>query len=431
MATFDVSFLNPKLQKSSTQDYGFLADQLSIKENSLSSDGKLSPGDYDLLITEAQKLYAHPGLTPDQRSNVSVKISSWQKNKKVSNLNDAQDLTRLNNEVKDDGVKNSMLLASNPEAFIKATLDSTKQKLNSLTNAINNLQDSGGDASSHLLEYEKTLNTYSDLMQASEDIINYKSAPSGKPTSAFAAYVTTNSRGEVTGIAIDKAGSKTGYAETNGMYGGLPVYGNAQIINGKQTFKFGDQTFSAANILVPDPQNPGSFKNNKLVSESTQSQIGSGRTKATAGQYVEVQPTTIKSQSVIPSGSYAMGSKGFIYQAKEDGSYKKLVNMTPEILGVDPKDIPAIPKDYENNLIIPRVTETVDGSNPINMPTPTTMSPVVPTSSTTMTNQSPQAQTGGRPNTPSPTVRSPKTSQGIAGKVMGAAKSFLGGLFGK
>jgi hypothetical protein len=430
MATFDVSFLNPKLQKSSSQDYGFLTDQLTIKENSLASDGKLSPGDYDLLIAEGQKLYAHPGFTPEQRSNLAVKISTWQKSKKVSSLNDSQDITRLNNEVKDDGIKNSMLLASNPSAFMKATIASTKAKLNSLAESINRLQDAGDDASAHLLEYENTLNTYSDLMQASEDITNYQSAPSGKPTSAFAAYVTTNSKGEVTGINIEKAGSKTGYAETNGLYGGLPIYGNAKILNGKQTFKFGDQTFSAANILVPDPQNPGSFKNNKLVSESSQSAIGSGRTKATAGQYIDITPTTIRSQSVIPSGTYAMGSKGFIYQAKEDGSYKKLVNMTPQSLGIDPNDIPAIPKDYENNLIIPRVSETVDGSNPINIPAPMGMStPAAPLQPTT-TEQT-TTTSGGRPNTPSPTVRAPSSSMGIADKVMGAAKSFLGGLFGK
>ena len=429
MATFDVSFLNPKLQKSSSQDYGFLTDQLTIKENSLAADGKLSPGDYDLLVAEGQKLYGHPGFTPAQRSNLSVKISSWQKSKKTSSLNDSQDITRLNNEVKDDGLKNSMLLANNPAVFMKATLASTKAKLNSLSESINNIQDAGGDASSHLLEYENTLNTYNDQLQASEDMTNYQAAPSGKPSSAFAAYVTTNSKGEVTGVTIDKAGAKTGYAETNGMYGGLSIYGNAKIINGKQTFKFGDQTFSAANLLVPDPQNPGSFKNNKLVSESSQSALGAGRTKATAGQYIDVTPSTIRSQSAIPTGTYALGSKGFIYQAKEDGSYKKMVNYTPQSLGIDPNDIPSIPKDYENNLIIPKVSETVDGSNPINVPLPSTS---INTGGPAVNQSTPQQTTsGGRPNTPSPTVRAPQSSEGIASRALGAAKSFLGGLFGK
>lgn len=429
MANFDLSFMNSKTRKSSG-DYGFLVDQLSIKENQLSSDGKLSPGDYNLLTSEAQKVYSHPGLTPDQRSNIKVKISAWEKGKQVNSLNDSQNLTRLNNEVKDDNIKNSMILASKPDVFIKASVASTLAKLNSLSDSINNLQASGDDSSSHLLEYEKTLNEYNDLLQAEQDMSTYMASPTGKPTSAFAAYVNTNTKGEVTGISIEKAGSKTGYAETNGLYGGLPVFGNAKLQNGKQTFKLGDQSFSATNILVPDPMNPGSFKNNKLISESSQSDLGMGRTKATAGSYIDVGASTIRSQTVVPVDSYVRGSKGFIYQAKGDGTYKKLVNTTPESLGIELNNLPSIPKDYENNLIIPRVSETIDGSIMPALPLPSfgstpnmSMPTTAPTGTTTPT-------PSGVTNTPSPKERSPQSVKGLAGRTFDAAKSFLGGLFG-
>lgn len=427
MANFDVSFLNKKLRKTSG-NYGFLVDQLSIKENQLSSDGKLSPGDYDLLTAEAQKVYSHPGLTEDQRSNISVKISSWKKGKSTNSLSDSQDLTRLKNEVKDDNIKSSMILAKNPEAFLKASVASTRQKLNSLTDSINQLQAAGDDSSSHLLEYEQTLNDYNDLLQAQSDVTAYQAAPSQKPTSQFAAYVNTNTNGEVTGIQIMKAGSKTGYAETNGLYGGLPIYGNAKVVQGKQVFKFGDQSFSATNILVPDPMNPGSFKNNKLVAESSQTSLGAGRTRAVAGGYTDVLGDTIKSQTVVPVGSYVKGSKGFIYQAKEDGTYKKIVNTSPEKLGVDINDLPSIPKDYETNLIMPRVSETIDGSNPPVLPIPPVGFSPTPSMSSPTTTTTPTSS--GRPNTPSPTNQAPKSTKGLAGRTFDAAKSFLGGLFG-
>ena len=56
MATFNVSFLNPSLQKSggSAPSVSILSDQLQILENELAKDGYLSPGDYDLLISKAR-----------------------------------------------------------------------------------------------------------------------------------------------------------------------------------------------------------------------------------------------------------------------------------------------------------------------------------------------------------------------------------------
>jgi len=53
MAVFNVAFLNPNLRKKSGTSVGILSDQLSILENELGKDGYLSPGDYDLLIQEA------------------------------------------------------------------------------------------------------------------------------------------------------------------------------------------------------------------------------------------------------------------------------------------------------------------------------------------------------------------------------------------
>src|SRR5436309_649399 len=111
MPAFDFS----NITKKAGTDFGFLVDQLDIKRNQLESDGKLSPGDYDLLTKQAQTIYAHPGLSPAQRSNVLVKISQYTQEKKVTAQKDSNDIKRLNNNLQDDHLKNAMLFGNNPQ----------------------------------------------------------------------------------------------------------------------------------------------------------------------------------------------------------------------------------------------------------------------------------------------------------------------------
>ena len=146
MAVFDVSFLNPNAKRGSG-GYGVLVDQLSILENQLESNGKLSAGDYDYLTSEAEKLRNHPSLTNDQRSNVDVKISAYKKGKQVSGLKDTQDIGRLNREMKDDFNKNSLLFENNPKVLLKANADALQAKLEMLTDSITSREGASDDSS--------------------------------------------------------------------------------------------------------------------------------------------------------------------------------------------------------------------------------------------------------------------------------------------
>lgn len=422
MAQFDVSFLNPKMRTSSG-DYGFLVDQLDIKRNQLESDGKLSPGDYDILSREAQKIYSHPGLTPAQRSNVLVKISQYKQEKSTSGLKDSNDLARLNREIKDDMAKNAMLFGNNPAVLLKANSDALRLKIDSLSQSIDALNNAGDDPSSHLNEYNDTLNAYNDSLQALDDVKNHKSGE--KPTSNYVAYLTTNSSGEITDVSIGKTGSKTGYAETNGLYGGLQIYGKVNRKEfGKNIFQLGSNTFQGSDLTIQDPTTPGAFRSAPLVSQKTSQGRNLG---VIPDQYDEVDLTQVRPQSSIRTGGWAEGEKGFLYQRLDDGSYKKYVNADKAQLGISENDIIKLPRVMEKG-ILPSVKETIDGSKPFT-------APISPAAAPTPTAPAPQAQApaqqqpGGTSRTPSPTQRAPSTGPGIAEKVLNAGKGILNYLF--
>ena len=99
-------------KKAASQNYGFLVDQVDIKLNELSADGRLGPGDYEEGIAMLQKLYTHPGLTIAQRSNIAVKISNLQSQKKVKGLQEYGDIERMNREYDDDVRANNMFYSS-------------------------------------------------------------------------------------------------------------------------------------------------------------------------------------------------------------------------------------------------------------------------------------------------------------------------------
>ena len=204
MANFDVSFLNPKLRGTSSQDYGFLVDQLDIKRNQLEADGKLSPGDYKLLTAEAQKIYAHPGLTPAQRSNIEVKISSYQSDSNKNLSKDANNISRINREIKDDMSKIGLRFSNQPTKFLEAQAAAYNAKIDSLSESINQLEAAGDDATEHYNELTTTLDDYNNTLQALDDVTNYKGGSA--PTSNYAAYVVTNSKGEVVDLKVDRVG---------------------------------------------------------------------------------------------------------------------------------------------------------------------------------------------------------------------------------
>lgn len=421
MGIVDVSFLNPKLRKS-TQDYGFLVDQIDIKKSQLSSDGKLSPGDYDILNEMAREVYGHPGLTPSQRSNIKVKMASFESDKKKTILTDTGDIGRLKREVNDDTSKIVMNFANNPAKFLTAQQAVQRAKIDQLSTTIDQLENAGDDSTSHRNELTLALRDLSDTMYALDEIT------SGNPSGNFATYITTNSRGEVVDMKIDRVGSQSGYLETNGIYGGLPMYGKInKKEGGKNVFQIGNQTFSASDVVIPGPD--GSLKPSVLVATSQQ--------KGKAGMVISESGNTnvdlaqVRTQGALRPGQWAEGSKGFLYQAQPDGSYKKYVGTDKAKLNISDNDIIKIPKNLEDG-IISKVSQTVDGTRAPTMPIPTTPGPVAPSPVVSPATGTPEANIpSGRANTGgAPEVRSPQTAQGTASSILGGAKSFLGRLFG-
>jgi hypothetical protein len=430
MAQFDVSFLNPKMKRGTgSGGYNFLVDQLAIKENQLATDGKLTPGDFDVLANMAQSIYANPNLTADQRSNVAVKLSEYKQKKANTAQKDTSDIDRINRDVKDDFNAGTMLLGNNPAALVKQRADVLHSKLSSLKDTIDNLQNSGDDASSHLNEFSSTLAEYNDILDAYDGVKNYQ-AGSGQPAANMVAYITTNSRGEITGVDMGRPGAKTGYLETNGLYGGLQVYGKVnKKDNGKNIFLLGKESFSAPDVMVPDPQNPLAMKASTLVADSMKS--GDKISTSQSGQYKDVDPAQLVTQTALRPNSWARGEKGFLYQRGEDGKYKKYVNADPAKLGISDNEIISLPRSMEANMV-PFVSETVDGSQPFNPPASLT-SPIGPLYMNPANQNKPPAQQTLAPaateRTTSPIARAASTAKNIAGAALGAAKNFLGSLF--
>ncbi|MBI4119364.1 MAG: hypothetical protein HY456_00775 [Parcubacteria group bacterium] len=424
MPAFDFSGIGVKAKSS---DYGFLVDQLDIKRNQLETDGKLSPGDYDILTAEARKIYSHPGLSPAQRSNVLVKISQYSQEKQNSKQKDFNDISRLNRDFKDDVSTNAMMFGNNPSLLLRANSDALKAKLSRLSGSIDLLSNAGDDASAHINEFNQTLGDYNDALQALDDVKNHK--PGQKSASNFVAYITTNSKGEITSVDIGKNGSKTGYAETNGLYGGLQVYGKPNTKdNGKNVFVLGDTQFKGSDLLIQDPSVPGSFRSAPLLSTDVSGGKNFGIVNATDVPK-DINLATVRSQGSIPSGKFAEGQSGFLYENLGNGKYKKYIGKAAadKRAQITDSDVINIPSVMEKN-ILPSVEQTVDGSVPFT-------APISPSSTPVPTSTQPQAQTpapapSGTSRTVSPTTRAPQSAGGIAQKALQVGKGILGYLFG-
>lgn len=431
MPVFDVSFLNPNAPRGGGSNYNTLIDQLAIKESELASDGKLAPGDYDLLAGMARKIAGSPGLTKDQRSNVLVKIADYGKNKSTSTLKDSQDVQRLGRDYQDDLAKNTMLFGNDPKTLIQTNVDATHAKIQKLADSIDQIEGSGGDASEHLNEYNKTLNEYQDLLHAQNDVNNYKGE--GKPDSPYVAYMTTNNSGEIVDVKIGKVGSNSGFTETNGVYGGLQVFGKINSKeNGKNVFQIGNTRFSAADLLLPDASNPGAMKSNRLIAEDQQSQGGSGFDTASTNVFKPIDPTKVRVQGAIPTGSWAKGIDGTLYQRLETGRYKKYVNVDEKALGISDSNIIRVPRSLQGS-INANTDTTFDGAGIKDFVPQGTMGPLAPGQGYSPVDKAPTPppQPTGSPKTPSPTSRAPQDSQGLASKITGGVQKFVGSLFGK
>lgn len=360
MATFNVSFLNPALKSKGGSGVGVLADQLQILENTLAKDGYLSPGDYDVLIAKAREIQMGNNLSSDQRSNYDVKISQYERSKNVAKVEEASDIERMNKTMKSEASEDVMVVGNRPLEFINGRIASIQAKLNDIAEVIEQKTASGQDTTDYYNEYNATLQTLRDKIEAKEAMSSFDQ---NNPVQGFVAYVTTNKNGEIVDVDYGRYGEKSGYAETNGMIDGFQVYGKINYKeDGKNYFKLGNKTFTAADMLIQDPNNPGAFKPSKLMAD-VQDPSGRGLfTRAKAG-YVNMPGESLSVQSYLPNNSWAKGVNGTIYKRDESGKYVKYLNANETDLGIE-GPVLNMPEAFEQSLMR-NVTETIDYSAPV------------------------------------------------------------------
>jgi hypothetical protein len=359
MATFNVSFLNPALKSKGGSGVGVLADQLQILENTLAKDGYLSPGDYDILIAKAREIQMGNSLSSDQRSNYDVKISTYEKLKSTSQLEKADDLKRISDENKNMSYQNNLIFGNNPAEWTRTMLDVYESNINDLQETIDRRRDSGANATEYENELMETMARYREALEMNEAVSNNQDF--SNPIPGFAAYVETNNNGEIVNVEYAKYGTKSGYAETNGMINGVQVFGKVNVKrDGKNFFIMGNKIFQAADLLMQDPANPGSFKPTKLVADVETDKTGMRKGKE---GYVNLTPEQVTVQSYIPKNSWARGINGTLYKRREDGGYTKYLNATPEDLNIE-GSIFNLPEPIESTLM-GNADETIDYSAPM------------------------------------------------------------------
>lgn len=438
MAVFNISSLaRGGKAKGSASVYNSLASQLSIMENNLAGagDGKLAPGDYDVLVSMARSIATNPALTGTERNSVAVKISDYEKSKRTSAISNISDIERLNRETKDSFRKNAMMFANNPQIFLEANTDALKAKVTQLSSAIDGLSQSGADASAHINEFNLALSDYNDSAAALTSAKSYANQP--QPQSDFVAYVTTNSKGEINDIKVGRIGSQQGYAETNGVYGGMQVHGKINRKEGSDNiFQLGNTRFRAPDISLPDPTNPLGTRANPLMAENTIQTQGS-ITTGKAGAYHVIDPLSLRPQGAIPTGGWAQGLDNVLYRRKDNGKYEKHVNVSPDDLGIQSNDILPIPSVLETS-INSQVENTIDGSQPqlpqsfVGYPSAWTtgMQAIPPTPAQPIGPQQVPNTFGPTSRTQAPTERAPQGAKAVAQNLIQSTKGFLGSLFG-
>jgi hypothetical protein len=465
MPVLDVSFLNSKLRKSTSggPSAGIMADELTILEDTLAKDGVLTTGDYDLLVQKAREIQNRGNMTPAQRSNFEVKISGYERAKSVTGLNRYDDIQAGQRMLQNEAAEDVMNVGSDPSKFLEGRIASLRYYLNDLADTIDRRGEAGTDeagrpmydSSQHKIEYNEMLRQYEAYVSALESGRAWQ--PGAGPLQGFAAYVQTNNRGEIVNVEYAPQDGRNGYAETNAVIGGFQVFGKSSKQNGRQMFKLGNDSYSAPDMMSPDPNNPGSFLPPRLVNEKSQR---GGAFKTGGAGFTEYTSNTVPVQTGIPRGSWARDTTGTVFYRNEDGSYVKHVNASEEAPN-RPRlsEMLVLPNDYSES-VGNWSRETVDDTAPI-MPAgsgdimfgppspqqsmnpggmngmgPAPYGPPAPpgfsASGTTTEVGAPPA--GGAPQGPtsrtkSPTSRAPRTVAGTAAETARAGVNFVRNAF--
>ena len=425
MATFNVSFLNPKLRKAGGSGVKIMSDQITMLEDELSKDGYFSPGDYDILIDRVRAVRNSGGLTPNQMSNFAVKISGYQKAREISILNKGEDMSRMDRDEKNTMANTIMMSGNNPTQFLRNRVDSLVNYINDLDSIIDRRGMAGMDVTDYLnqrTEREREYDSNINALMAAENF------DGDTPIQGYVAYVKTNNNGEIVDVSYERHG-KSGYAETNGMINGFQVFGKINFKeDGRNNFVLGNQRFSAVDMMIPDPANPGSFKSNKLEANVEQrGPITIGR-----GGFLNISGNSLKMQGYLPNNSWGKGASGSIYNRDEHGDYRKYINTREEDIDNVQGSLLNLPSSYEQ-AIMKNCVETFDGADTME---PDEGLPMTPISELPMTfpytppktpTPQPEAPVAGR--TVQPTERASEGLIPTARRTVKSGVEYLKGLF--
>jgi len=421
-------------RKQASQNYGPSIDQLAIWENQLASfDGKLSPGNYDLLINGYNKLLSSPGLSQQQRSDLNVKISGLEKGRSVSQFQERSGIDLMNRDFQDDMRSYVRGSGTNPQEFLLGKEFSLTAKLERLNDAINLLDspspggDPLGDPTTYFNEAEQTINE----LQKTQAMLNIVEDYDGKkdPESGYWAFVETNDSGEIINVDFDRTGSKSGYVKTNAVMGGFQVAGKVNREEaGKDVFILGDNRYSTPDELIARSQGNPLAKVNQTMTLET-----SGRKRIETLAFNHVDSSLLRVQGYVGEGGWAQGMSGNIYQKSGNG----YVEYTGEAAKKRKEELDAantrfLPLNVVNEQAVRSTSFKTVSDIEFEAPLPTFGPQPLPQATASRAFAGPQAQplaVAGAPPV-APVERSPQGATGIAGRTLQSARGFLGRIFG-
>ena len=373
MAIFNVSFLNPKMRKKTGGVSGakIISNRLAILEASLlGEENNLSPAEIDTLIDEHRKAQNSGVLTPTQISDYNVKIARYQQKKEAMEFSIDGNIDKINRDTENSDIEINNMLGNSPINYIKAKIASSNDKLKRLYGLVDRREREGMDFSEHLGELERTKRELESQHGSLQQLETF----SGEyPIKGLVAYMNTNENGEMISVEYLPYGSKSGYAETDGMYDGCQIYGKINYKDqGYNHFLLGNIKFTEVDTMEFDPENPGKMKTKKLISDTrTRSGYKIGKHGwLNIPSVIEEDGkfyNTTGIQNDFPRNSWAKGMSGNIYKREEDGSSKKYINLQSR---ADYGDIPN-PEDMrklsqgEERTLAPHIDEVFDFADSI------------------------------------------------------------------
>lgn len=393
MAFFNVSKLNPNIKPkggggSST---GLFNDQLRRMEYEMSQAGfgQTPPGGYDVLIEEIRGfLNANPGLSESQRSDYETKIKKYETEQFLQESKRAGDTTYLDNTINGARANIAKQFGTNPLAYLSNEVSLLLQESNYYTDLIAERAGAGVDVSAYEIKRREIASELREKELMLEDVQNWtverlldsgvspdtpedellqlanqlNTDPSAGPVSNVAAYVKTNSRGEIVSVEYGRPGTKSDYYETSAMMNGVPVFGVPnEKRDGVVRFNFGNNIFQTVDSSGFDPATGLIAKTPRLVAVGQQTLPGQDGAQSVTGAeygYMNFNPTSLTQQSYLDKNEWAKSTDGSLYYRGEDGSYTKHINPS-EIIDRPKRDQMYTFSPDEEMSIAPMITNPV------------------------------------------------------------------------